>query len=125
MQDRYLKIVLTVIALELFWIGVKDTAVPVLAQQADATRVVITGIDIGPTAAPRGAIPVMVRPSDLALRVQADRADRPVRIEIGGPVKVEGDKPLPVSLDRPVKVEADRPLPVEQIPYTPGRIPGE
>lgn len=125
MQDRYLKIVLTVIALELFWIGVKDASVPVLAQQAEATRVVITGIDIGPTAAPRGALPVMVRSTDLALRIQADRPDRPLKIETDRPVKVEGDRPLPISIDRPVTVEADRPLPVEQVPYTPGRVPGE
>ena len=30
--DRYVKVVLTIIALELFWIGVKDPAPPVAAQ---------------------------------------------------------------------------------------------
>ena len=125
MRDRYLRIVLTVIALELLWIGVKDTAVPVAAQQAEATRVIITGVDIGPAASPRGALPVMVRPGDLALRIQADRPDRPLKIEADGPITVEGDRPLAVSIDRPVKVETDRPLTVEQVPYTPGRIPGE
>ena len=30
--DRYVKVVLTVIAIELFWIGIKDTAPPVSAQ---------------------------------------------------------------------------------------------
>ena len=125
MPDRYRKSVLTIIALELCWIGVKDTAVPVAAQQAEATRVIITGVDIGPTASPRGALPVMVRSGDVALRIQADRADRPLKIETDRPIKVEGDRPLAVSIDRPVKVEADRPLKVEQVPYTPGRIPGE
>jgi hypothetical protein len=125
MQDRYLKIVLTVIALELFWIGVKDMAAPVSAQQAQATRVVITGIDIAPAATPRGALPVMVRPGDVALRVQADAGDRPLRIAADRPLKIESDRPLAVSIDRPVKVEADTPLKVEQVPYTPGRIPGE
>ena len=32
-RDRYLKIILTVIAIELGWLGVKDLAVPVSAQQ--------------------------------------------------------------------------------------------
>ena len=32
-RDRYLKIILTVIAIELGWLGVKDMAVPVSAQQ--------------------------------------------------------------------------------------------
>ena len=114
MQDRYLKVVLTVIALELGWIGVKDMAAPVAAQQPEATRVVITGVDLAPAATPRGALPVMVRTGDAALRIQADR-----------PLKIEGDRPLAVSIDRPVKVEADTPLKVEQVQYTPGRIPGE
>ena len=32
MTDRYLKIILTVIALELFWLGVKDIGTPVAAR---------------------------------------------------------------------------------------------
>ena len=36
--DRYVKIVLTIIALELFWIGIKDTAPPVVAQAAARRR---------------------------------------------------------------------------------------
>ena len=124
MNDRYLKIVLTVIALELFWIGARDMSVPVAAQ-AEATRVIVTGVDIGAGGAPRGALPVMVRASDAALRVQADSPEKPLRMEAVRPVTIQGDRPLAVSLDRPVKVEADTPLKVEQIPYTPGRIPGE
>ena len=47
--DRYLKVILTVIALELGWIALKDTAVPVSAQrgqQTEPTPVVIRGIDL-------------------------------------------------------------------------------
>lgn len=113
MQDRYLKVVLTVIALELAWIGVKDSA-PVSAQQAQATRVIITGVDIAPDASPRGSLPVTMRTGEVALRIQADQ-----------PLRVESERALPVFVDRPVKVEADQPLKVEQVPYTPGRIPGE
>ena len=125
MNDRYLKVVLTVIALELGWIAVKDAAPPVSAQQPQASRVIVTGVDIDPKAASQGALPVMVRAGDPALRIQADRADRPLKVETDRAVKVEGDRPLPISIDRPVKVEADTPLKVEQVPYTPGRIPGE
>ncbi len=124
MTDRYLKIVLTVIALELFWIGVKDLAPPVSAQPA-ATRVVITGIDVPAGTTVNGALPVMVRPGDLALRIQSDRADRPLQTVVGRPVRIETERPLPVTIDRPVKVEADTPLKVDQIGYTPGRRPGE
>jgi hypothetical protein len=126
MQDRYLKFVLTAIALELLWIGVKDTAVPLAAQQAaQATRVVITGVDIAPAGASQGALPVMVRAGDSALRIQADRPDRPLKVETDRPVTVEGERPLAVTIDRPVRVEADPPLKVEQVRSPPGRIPGE
>ena len=127
MNDRYLKVVLTVIALELGWMAIRDTGVPVAAQQAQAqaTRVIITGVDIPATASSQGALPVMVRPGDAALRIQADRPDRPLEVAIGRAVKVEGDRPLAVSIDRPVKVETDIPLKVEQVPYTPARVPGD
>lgn len=124
MTDRYLKIVLTVIALELFWIGVKDLAQPVAAQAA-ASRVVIAGVDVPPGTSVNGALPVTVRPGDNALRIQADRADRPLQTVVGRPVRVEAERPLPITIDRPVKVEADAPLKVEQIGYVPGRRPGE
>ena len=43
--DRYLKIILTIIAVELLWIGIQSTATPVAAQ-ASSTPVVIKGIEI-------------------------------------------------------------------------------
>jgi hypothetical protein len=59
-RDRYLKIILTVIAIELGWLSVKDIAVPVSAQQTQQnqqtpqlTGVVIRGIDL-----PCGATPL-------------------------------------------------------------------
>ena len=120
MADRYLKIVLTVIALELFWIGVKDAAPPVSAQQSP-TRVVVTGIDIAPSAESRGSLPVTMRASEEALRVIAER---PVKVEADRPLKIEADRPIGVSIDRAIRIEADRPVPVQHVPYTPGRIPG-
>ena len=44
--DRFLRIVLVVIALELLWIGLKDFAPPVTAQTAPM-RVIISGVDGG------------------------------------------------------------------------------
>jgi hypothetical protein len=97
MSDRYLRIVLTVIAIELGWIGLKGTATPVLAQQtAPPARVIISGIDVP-------SVPVrMISTVTIA-------ADRPIRIEAA----------------RPLKVEADRPLPVENVHAPGARTPGE
>jgi hypothetical protein len=122
MSDRYLKIVLTVIALELFWIGLKDFAAPVSAQQPEGTRVVITGIDIAPGGASRGALPVMVRATDAPLRIQSDR---PLKIEADRALKIEADRPVVVHMDRAIKIEADRPIKVENVGYTPAQRPGE
>jgi hypothetical protein len=104
--DRYVKIILTVIALELFWIGVRDVAPPVSAQaQAQApaaarpTSVIIRGIDI--EGQDVDVLPVV--------------AGRPLRLDDTRGIAVRGT----------VTVEAQRPLPVESVPYTPARRPGE
>jgi hypothetical protein len=94
--DRYLKVVLTVIALELAWIGVKDSAPAVGAQAQPApTSVIIRGIQM-PNGQP-GYLPVTV--------------PQPVEVEIKHTVKVATD--------------SDRPLKVESVPYTPLAKPGE
>ena len=99
--DRYVKTVLTIIALELFWIGVKDGATPITAQsQPQPTPVVIRGIQLGAN----DYLPVGV-------------VGQPVRVDISRVVKVEAD--------RPIKIEADHALKVEQVGYTPSRNPGE
>jgi hypothetical protein len=107
MKDRYLKVILTIIAVELLWLGVKDIGTPVSAQ-AGPQPVVITGIALTD---PRGALPVL---SAAPLLVDVDR---PLPIVGAAPLKVEADKPLPI--------EAARPLLVQSVPYTPGRTPGE
>jgi hypothetical protein len=105
MTDRYLRIVLTVIAIELGWLGIQRGAAPVGAQQASRpTSVVITGVEVP-------ALPVR---TVATVKVEADRV---IPVQISQPVKVE--------IDRPVKVEADRPLPVDQIHYAPSQRPGE
>ena len=73
--DRYVKVVLTIIALELFWIGVKDLAPPVTAQSQPApTQVVIRGIQLAPSS--NDYLPVGV-------------VGQPVRVDVTRPVKVE------------------------------------
>jgi hypothetical protein len=80
MGDRYLRFVLTLIALELLWLAAAGVPTPVSAQD-DATPVVITGIQLEPGG--RGAVPVAVRGS--------------VTIEATAPLKIEADRPLPVE----------------------------
>lgn len=99
--DRYVKTVLTIIALELFWIGVKDTAPPVAAQ-GQLTPVVIRGIQL-----PGGSNEYL-----------------PVGV-VGQPVRVDYTRPVKIEADRPIKIEADRPLRVENIGFVPSRNPGE
>ena len=112
--DRYLRIILTIIAVELFWIGVKDLAPGVEAQGAP-TRVIIASVD-------GGFLPV-------ALAGQTMNAGRnplrPIQVGITGDVSVQARTPLKIEADRPLKVEAERPLKVESVPYTPGARPGE
>jgi hypothetical protein len=116
MSDRYLKAILTVIALELLWIGAKDAGTPLGAQAQPAPAaaaqpapaaaaspmpVVIKAIEIdAPT---RGALPVF--------------SALPLGVEVSGPVKIEADQPI--------RVEVERPLPVKSVPYEPARTPGE
>jgi hypothetical protein len=90
MSDRYLRIVLTVIALELAWIGIKDTVVTPVAAQQSVTPVIIRGFDPQPGMA--AYLPVAVagevrnRPGNLQpLRALVD-AERPVRVDIPAPI---------------------------------------
>lgn len=110
MRDRYLKFILTVIAAELLWIGVKDLGPTVSAQAGQQPMpVVIRGIEVqGATA---GALPVY---TTMPLRIQAETA---LPVSVGGLVQVE--------VGRPVEVFTQRPLLVQSVPYTPSEKPGE
>lgn len=122
--DRYVKIVLTVIALELFWIGVKDIAPPVSAQsQAAPTPVIIRGIQMN--AAGAEFLPVGVVGGYRQLPANSPLSRVAVDVTAGRALKIESDEPLKVEVMTPVKVEADRPLPVESVQYQPARKPGE
>jgi hypothetical protein len=119
--DRYLKIILTIIAVELLWIGLKSTAVPVAAQ-ADATPVVIRGIEID--GAGGAFLPVAVvgsyRDAPRGVRTIEKLTTRVEGITMGA-----GDRALKIETDRPLKIESDRPLKVENVNYTPSQRPGE
>jgi hypothetical protein len=125
MSDRYIKAILTVIAIELLWIGVKDIATPVAAQQAvqptpivaaQALPVVIRGIELANPSRPvdsRGALPIYA-----AQTLNVD-AERPLPVVSTAPLKIENDR------NKPLYIDATRPLPVQSAPYTPGKTPGE
>jgi hypothetical protein len=119
--DRYLKIVLTIIAIELGWIGVKNTATPVAAQ-ASATPVVIRGIEID--GAGGAFLPVAIMGSYRQVPREA-RTIQPLTTRVEGITMSPMDRPLRFETDRPLKIEADRPLKVENVGYTPTPRPGE
>ena len=77
--DRYVKGVLTIIALELLWLAANGLPQRVSAQTA-ATPVVITGVRLTQGDSP---LPVSV--------------DGTVIVSPSGPFKVEADRPLPVE----------------------------
>jgi hypothetical protein len=79
--DRYVKTILTIIALELFWIGLKDTAPPVAAQ-AQLTPVVIRSIQL---------------PANSQEYLPVGLVGQPVRVDVTRPVKIEADRPIKVE----------------------------
>jgi hypothetical protein len=79
-RDRYLRFVLTLIAVELLWLAAYGLPAPASAQVA-ATPVIITGIHL--TTPDDNLLPVKVRGT--------------VSISSSGPLKVEADRPLPVE----------------------------
>src|SRR5215216_1369258 len=113
--DRYLKAILTIIAIELGWIGLSHTAIPVAAQ-ANATPVIIRGIEVPES----NALPVAVVGSTRQIPGALLGRMEPltVHIESETPLKIDAPVPLRVQVIAPVKVETDRALKVEQVPYT-------
>lgn len=82
--DRYTKLLLTVIALELGWIAVSGIGVPVSAQRNEPMPVIIRGVEGVPGK------------------------------EVFIPVTLVGStRPLEVVAPQPIKIEADRPIPIE------------
>jgi hypothetical protein len=80
MIDRYVKVVLTVIALELLWLSVGGSSPPVSAQPAPIP-VIITGIRLEPS--PEVTLPVSVHGM--------------VTVAAPAALKIWTDEPLPVK----------------------------
>jgi hypothetical protein len=119
-RDRYLKIILTIIALELGWIAIKDAApVQVLAQQNQPlTPVVIRGIDLpcqgGPSTCRDETLPVSIMRASNPLRVTADQ---PLQVDARGIIRVRADQPMIVET-------RERPLLIQSVPATSAPKPG-
>jgi hypothetical protein len=113
--DTYTRAVLTVIALCLIYLCVREAAPSVAAQDAP-TRVVITGVALehGDT---RNALPVGVVGQ---MRMVADGFSavpaQPVSVRLGEPVEIQ--------TARPIKIEVDRPLPVQVVREPGSQRPG-
>lgn len=78
--NRYLNVVLTIIAVELGWLAISQLGVPVSAQQAP-TRVVLTGIELNS----EELLPVVLRRADVPIRLDASqplRIQEPVTVRI-------------------------------------------
>lgn len=110
--DRYLKVILTIIAIELGWLAIKDAAVPVIAQQREPapTPVVLRGINLDPA-----------RPETLPVTLVGNNAAVPVfsgrPLQLAQPVIVQADRPLPVET-------GSRPLLIQSVPATSAPLPG-
>ncbi|HEY1307027.1 MAG TPA: hypothetical protein VGF24_25910 [Vicinamibacterales bacterium] len=108
--DRYLKVVLTVIALELGWLVIKDATVTVSAQRGQPAPmpVVISGVELPQ----REALPVTLTGNNAVVRVVSER---PLQLE----------QPIIIQNDRPLLVEtASRPLLIQSVPASSSPLPG-
>jgi hypothetical protein len=118
--DRYLKIILTIIAMELGWLCVQSVT-PGVSAQAAATPVVIKGIDVDLAGGAFLPVAIMGSYRDIPTNPRIQQ----LTTRVNGMAQSPADRPLKTEMDRPVKVEADRPLKVENVEYTPSRRPGE
>jgi hypothetical protein len=110
--DAYSRFVLTVIAVCLVYLCVKESAPPASAQQGPA-RVVISGIDLG--AAPNTVLPVAVVGS--ATFDRGAWAISPLEVRVPDEVRIRALHAL--------KIEADKPLLVEVIKAPGTQRPGQ
>jgi hypothetical protein len=120
--DRYVKIVLTVIAIELGWLALADVAQPVSAQaQSAPTRVVIAGIELGNnrlTYLPVGIAGVISHnqvPQPATLRI--DTTQQPLRVDVPSPIDVRTVGGVQIE-------PGDRPIKTEAMPFVPQPRPG-
>jgi len=124
MTDRYLKVVLTVIALELGWLGVNQMMPRVEAQQNAATPVVIRGIDLRDAPA-YTALPIAIVGAYRQIPIELQRQLERPQVTIANAVDVRAVAPVKIEADRPIKIAADNVLRVQNVGYTPAQKPGE
>ena len=121
--DRYLKVILTVIALELGWIALTTTAVPVSAQrgqQAAPTPVVIRGIDL-PCTGPAS----YVNCSEVFLPVAITQANPSLRVTADPPLQVDARGLIRIRAEQPIVVETrEKPLLIQSVPAGTAARPG-
>ena len=121
-RGRYLNAILTVIALELLWLGLMHNAPPVSAQGAP-TPVIVRGIQIDPnlgTYLPVAVVGQYRRVPDPATAVLQSSSTH-----VDGTVMIQAAPALKVEIDRPVRIDTQQPLLVRQVDYTPRQRPGE
>jgi hypothetical protein len=102
--NRYLNVVLTVIAIELGWLGLARIGTPVSAQPA-ATRVVITGVQMPQT----DMLPVTVHGVDLRNSSEFLPVGILGQVE-GAAAGSDRFEPIDIRTPSPIKVDVDRPL---------------
>jgi len=120
--DRYLKAVLTVIALELGWLALNGASVPLSAQRGPAAQpVVIRGVELaGPSP---NTLPVTLTGNNTLVPVTLTSSNTIVRVMTDRPLQIE--QPVLVHNDRPLIVETgSRPLVVQSMPATSSARPG-
>ena len=118
--DRYLKFILTIVAIELLWLGLKEAAPPIAAAQ-NPTRVTISAIELEPRST--GYLPVgLVGTYRQVPAPAADTLERarvqivePIAVHAPRPLRIEADRPLKIEADRPLTIQVDRPLPVQAV----------
>jgi hypothetical protein len=110
--DRYTKLLLTVIALELGWIALSSAGVQVSAQRSEPTPVIIRGVE-GPPGK-EVYIPVTLVGATATVQVAADR---PLEIQSRVPIRIQADRPIPVET-------TDRPLLIRTVSDPPAARPG-
>jgi len=109
--DRYTKLLLTVIALELGWIAAGNFGAQLSAQRAEPTPVIIRGVEAAP--GKEAFIPVAIVGSTV-LRIESAR---PLEIVASQPIKIQADSPIPVET-------GNQPLLIQTVSDPPATRPG-
>ena len=128
--DRYLKFILTLIACELLWLGLKGGATPVTAQQ-EPMPVVVTGFRIGSTVYTTLPVGVVGAWPGVSGERSPSGPSRPVKVD-AGTVSIVASAALPVQQPLVVQTGRDplvvqtgeRPLRVESVQAQGSQRPG-